>query len=202
MTDPRPSAPGQEGAAERNDRLVALLERSRTGDRDAFAELYDAVAPAVYGLARRVVVDPELASDVVQDTLLDVWRSADRFRAGQGSVIGWVCSIAHRRAVDQVRSSQARREREQRAGPASFVRDHDQVSEEVGDAVAASEDRHRVQDCLETLTGLEREAITAAYYGGMSYPEVAERVGAGLSAVKSRMRSGLRRLQECLGVRA
>ncbi|QCU79044.1 sigma-70 family RNA polymerase sigma factor [Citricoccus sp. SGAir0253] len=191
-TPPGPSP--RVGAGE--EVLADLVRRSAEGDQQAFAALYDAVAPRAYGLALRVVRDPDLAADVTQEALLDAWRGAAGFRPERGSVTGWVCSITHRRAVDLVRSTQSRRDRELRAGAASFGREHDDVAEAVADA----EDRRRVVDCLGTLTALEQEAVTAAYYGGLTYREVADRLGAKLATVKSRMRTGLRRLLDCLGV--
>lgn len=198
MTSEAGPTAGQRGPRERDRHLVALLERSASGDQEAFAAFYDDVAPVAYGLARKVVRDADLAADVTQEALVDVWRSANRFDGARGSVIGWVCSITHRRAVDLIRSTQSSRDREQRAGVAAFDREHDHV----GDQLEALEDRDRVQDCLGTLTELEYEAVTAAYYGGQTYRQVAERLGAKLATVKSRMRSALQRLQDCLGVRA
>lgn len=198
MTSEAEPTAGQRGPRERDRHLAGLLERSASGDQEAFAAFYDEVAPAAYGLARKVVRDADLAADVTQEALVDVWRSADRFDASRGSVIGWVCSITHRRAVDLIRSTQSSRDREQRAGVAAFDRAHDDVA----DAVEAVEDRSRVNECLGTLTELEYEAVTAAYYGGQTYREVALRLGAKLATVKSRMRSALQRLQDCLGVGA
>lgn len=149
-------------------------------------------------MARKIVRDADLAADVTQEALVDVWRSAERFDPDRGSVVGWVCSITHRRAVDLIRSTQSGRDREERAGVAGFERDRDDVTE----AVESAEDRDRVTECLGTLTGLEYEAVTQAYYGGLTYRQVAERLGAKLATVKSRMRSALQRLQDCLGVGA
>lgn len=198
MTSEAGPTAGQRGPRERDRHLAGLLRRSAAGDQEAFAAFYDEVAPVAYGLARKVVRDADLAADVTQEALVDVWRTADRFDAARGSVVGWVCSITHRRAVDLIRSTQSGRDREQRAGVAAFDRAHDDVA----DAVEAVEDRDRVNECLGTLTELEYEAVTAAYYGGQTYREVAERLGAKLATVKSRMRSALQRLQDCLGVGA
>lgn len=198
MTSEAGPTAGQRGPRERDRHLKGLLQRSAAGDQEAFAAFYDDVAPVAYGLARKVVRDADLAADVTQEALVDVWRTADRFDAARGSVIGWVCSITHRRAVDLIRSTQSSRDREQRAGAAAFDRAHDDAAERL----EAVEDRDRVNECLGTLTELEYEAVTAAYYGGQTYREVAERLGAKLATVKSRMRSALQRLQDCLGVGA
>lgn len=198
MTSTAGTGAGRSAARERDAHLVGLLRRSATGDQEAFAAFYDAVAPSAYGLARKIVRDADLAADVTQEALVDVWRSAERFDPDRGSVVGWVCSITHRRAIDLIRSTQSGRDREERAGVAGFERDRDDVTE----AVESAEDRDRVTECLGTLTGLEYEAVTQAYYGGLTYRQVAERLGAKLATVKSRMRSALQRLQDCLGVGA
>ena len=198
MTSTAGTGAGRSAARERDAHLVGLLRRSATGDQEAFVAFYDAVAPSAYGLARKIVRDADLAADVTQEALVDVWRSAERFDPDRGSVVGWVCSITHRRAVDLIRSTQSGRDREERAGVAGFERDRDDVTE----AVESAEDRDRVTECLGTLTGLEYEAVTQAYYGGLTYRQVAERLGAKLATVKSRMRSALQRLQDCLGVGA
>jgi RNA polymerase sigma-70 factor, ECF subfamily len=174
--------------------IDALMGRVAGGDQDAFAALYDAVASRIYGLVRRVVRDPTLAEDVAQDALVEVWRTAARFDASRGSAAGWIFTIAHRRAVDRVRAERAVTDRERRSATASVP--FDEVIEEV----TARLEQQAVRRCLRTLTPLQREAILLAYYGGVTYREVAERLGTSLPAVKTRMRDGLIRLRDCLGV--
>lgn len=174
------------------------MARVAAGDREAFATLYDDLSGLVFTIAARVIVDREQAAEVTQESFLAVWTAAASFDPGRGRVSGWVGAIAHRRAVDAVRAGQARRDREERTALADRPRDHDETSE----AVLLQDERRRVRKCMDTLTELERRSVSAAYDEGLSYPEVARREGAGLPAVKSRMRSGLRRLRDCLEVTA
>jgi len=173
--------------------LDNLMSRVADGDRDAFAALYDAVASRVFGLIRRVLRDATLAEEVAQEALIEVWRTAPRFDRTRGSATSWIFTIAHRRAVDRVRSEQAAAERERRTARASVP--FDDVIEEV----TARLEQHAVRRCLDTLTRLQREAILLAFYAGLTYPEVADRLGAPLPTVKTRMRDGLIRLRDCLG---
>jgi RNA polymerase sigma-70 factor, ECF subfamily len=174
--------------------LDHLMNRVAAGDHNAFATLYDAIAPRAYGLIRRIVRDPALAEEVTQDALVEVWRTAFRFEKERGSAVGWILAIAHHRAVDCVRAEQDAADRERRAGTASIPFD------EVIAEVTAQLEQKAVHRCLRALTSIQREAILLAYYCGLTYREVAERLGAGLPAIKTRMRDGLIRLRDCLGV--
>ena len=173
-----------------------LLTRVARGDESAFAALYDEVAPRAFGLIRRVLRDPAQAEEVTQEVLLEVWRIAPRYTPDKGSATSWIFTIAHRRAVDRVRAEQASAERTQRAAASSGHTPYDEVVE----AATARIEQQQVRRCLDGLTGLQREAITLAYYGGHSYREVAELLGAALPTVKTRMRDGLIRMRDCLGV--
>ena len=173
--------------------LATLLSLVARGDEAAFAQVYDQVAGAVSGMVRRVVRDQAQSEEVTQEVLLEVWRSASRFDPREGSASAWLMTMAHRRAVDRVRSAQAAAEREKRV-PAA-VPGYDQVAEEV----EAKLEAQRVRRCLASLTGLQRESVTLAYYGGYTYREVAGLLGVALGTVKTRMRDGLIRLRDCLG---
>jgi RNA polymerase sigma-70 factor (ECF subfamily) len=173
-----------------------LLRRVGRGDEAAFSALYDVMAPRVYGLARRVVRDPAQAEEVAQEALVEVWRTAARFDPAKGSATSWVLTIAHRRSVDRVRSAQAAAERERRVAAASTETPYDDVVE----SVTASLEQQQVRRCLQGLTELQRESITLAYYAGLSYREVAERLDTALPTIKTRMRDGLIRLRDCLGI--
>jgi len=175
------------------DELLRLVAR---GDEQAFAALYDALSPRVFGLARRVLRDAAQAEEVAQEALVEVWRTAARFDPSRGSATSWVLTITHRRAVDRVRAAQAGSDRERRVAAASVDTPYDGVVE----AVTANLEQQQVRRCLQTLTELQREAITLAYYDGFTYREVAEKLDAALPTIKTRMRDGLIRLRDCLGV--
>ncbi|KRE79860.1 ECF RNA polymerase sigma factor SigK [Arthrobacter sp. Soil763] len=197
-----PNAPNPEAAAppsaaaELNRRLGGLLGRIAAGDQAAFAEFYQLTSRRVYGMARRVLIDAELSEDTTQEVFLQVWQNASKFNAAAGSPLAWLMTISHRRAVDKVRSSQSASDREARYGATSQEIDHDSVSDEVGSRLEAE----AVVRCLDTLTDTQQESVRLAYYGGLTYREVAEKLNAAVPTIKSRIRDGLIRLKTCLGV--
>ncbi len=172
---------------------AALLAAVAGGDLDEFERFYDVLAPLVYGVARRVVRDPSRAEEVTQEVFVEVWRQAARFDASRGSVRTWVLTIAHRRAVDTVRSSEASRVRDEHVARREPV-------EVAGpeEAIVLASEHEGVRRCLESLTPLQSQAVRLAYYQGFTYREVAEMLGRPLPTVKSRMRDGLIRLRDCL----
>jgi RNA polymerase sigma-70 factor (ECF subfamily) len=176
--------------------LGELLTLVAQGDQVAFETVYDRVAPAVFGVVLRVLRDTAQSEEVAQEALLEVWRTAGRFDPARGAGLAWVMTIAHRRAVDRVRSERAAAEREARAASAADPPPADEVAE----AVESSLEAERVRRCLDGLSGAQRESITLAYYSGLSYPQVASMLGVALGTVKTRIRDGLRRLRDCLGV--
>ncbi|WP_104165930.1 ECF RNA polymerase sigma factor SigK [Arthrobacter sp. SX1312] len=176
--------------------LTDLLSRIARQDRTAFALFYEQTSKRVYGLARRVLIDPELSEDATQEVYLQVWNTADRFNPSLGSPMAWLMTLAHRRAVDKVRSEQSATDREARYGAATQTVDHDDVVDTVTQRLEAES----VVRCLDTLTATQQESVKLAYYGGLTYREVAERLGVAVPTIKSRIRDGLLRLKTCLGV--
>jgi RNA polymerase sigma-70 factor, ECF subfamily len=189
-----PAAAGAGAATVPSTGLAGLMARVARGDQAAFEAVYDQVAAPVFGTVRSVVRDPSLSEEVTQEVLVEVWRAATRFDPGKGSAMAWIITIAHRRAVDRVRSEQRSAERNRRAAAAQVA--YDDVAETVQDNL----DRERVRRCLGTLTELQRQAVTLAYYGGYTYREVATLLGVPAGTANTRMRDGLIRLRDCLGV--
>ena len=177
--------------------LDALLRRVAHHDREAFAALYDATRSRVYGMVLRVLRDRGYSEETTQEIYLQVWRTAESYDPASGSALAWLLTLAHRRAVDRVRSEQASTQRDARYGAATVERATDNVT----DAVISGEERQRVTACLESLTDIQRECIELAYYQGMTYVQVSERLSANLATIKSRMRDALKGLRNCLGVR-
>ncbi|GAA1456565.1 sigma-70 family RNA polymerase sigma factor [Nocardiopsis exhalans] len=176
--------------------LEELLHQVARGDEQAFSQVYDLISPSVYGLVRRILRDPAQSEEVAQEVLVEVWRSACRYDSRRGSPQAWVMTLAHRRAVDRVRSEQASSDREARAAAADTKRPYDEVAEEATNRL----ERERVRRCLDTLTELQEQSVRLAFYGGYSYREVAKLLSAPLGTIKTRMRDGLIRLRDCLGV--
>jgi RNA polymerase sigma-70 factor (ECF subfamily) len=181
-----------------DQRLTADMTLVARGDEDAFARVYDVVAGPVYGMILRVLRDPAQSEEVAQEVLVEVWRQATRFDASRGSVKGWVLTMAHRRAVDRVRSAQSATDRETKVAWANHQREFDEVAEEVEQRMESEQ----VRRSLGVLTELQREAIQLAYYGGYTHREVSELLDVPLGTIKTRLRDGLIRLRDEMGVSA
>lgn len=183
---------GRESAGElghfSDEALLALVSRS---DNAALAELYDRYGRVAYGLAVRILRDPALAEDAVQEAFLAVWRSAGSFRADWAKPSTWILTLVHRKAVDLVRREQRRRSSPLEAAP-------QEAAGATDEEVALLARRRIVQDALRRLPDEQREALELAYYGGFTQSELAERLGQPLGTVKSRMFTGLRRLRDLL----
>ncbi|CAN5788818.1 hypothetical protein BH23ACT4_BH23ACT4_02940 [soil metagenome] len=155
-------------------------------DQTDLKEIYDRFGGAVHSVAFKVLRNPELAEDVVQETFVTFWNSPERFDASRGSLKTYLLTIAHRRAVDIVRSEEARSRRE------LVPPDPDYTS--VEDEIMTRATSDRVRQALVDLDENERKAITMAYFGGLTYVEVADRLGTPEGTVKSRIRNGMRKL--------
>ena len=176
--------------------LDELLRQVARQDVDAFAAFYDQTRARVFGLVTRVLRDPGYSEETTQDIYLQVWRTADAYNPAAGSPLSWLMTLAHRRAVDRVRSEQAASQRESRYGAANVEPPTDQVAE----SVLQSDEHRQVAECLGSLTDTQREAIQLAYYDGLTYVQVSERLSANLATIKSRMRDAIRGLRRCLGL--
>lgn len=174
--------------------LDVLLTKVADGDRNAFSKFYDQTADLVYGIARRVVVDPDLAAEVTQEVFLEVWRKATGFVSERGSARTWVAVMTKRRAIDVVRSTQSARDRDEAQVTTTVL-----PGDPVGEAVTDQDDRVRVSAALDQLTDVQRQALDLAFFGGLSHREVAERLDLPLGTVKTRIRDGLTRLSTAMG---
>ncbi|WP_083441140.1 sigma-70 family RNA polymerase sigma factor [Nitriliruptor alkaliphilus] len=173
-----------------------LLLRVARGDQTAFGSLFDRFSGLVFGVVKRMLRDPSQSEEVAQEVLVEVWRTATRFDPDRGSAQTWILTMAHRRAIDRVRSEQASRDRTDRIGQRDQVRAFDEVAEEV----ELRFEHEQVRGALSALTDLQREAVELAYYGGYTYREVAELLDTPLGTIKTRMRDGLIRLRDAMGV--
>ena len=174
--------------------LTTYIGRVAEGDQVAFASLYDVLAPTVYGVVRRVLRDPSQAEEVTQEIFVEIWKQAARYDAGRAGVRTWAVTIAHRRAVDRVRSEQSHRDRHTTAGAASL-----EVQATPEDDAIEAEDRTRARAAMATLPDAQREALELAYYEGLTHVQIAEHLGIALGTVKTRIRDGLIRMRTTMG---
>lgn len=177
-------------------RLQQLLARVAVGDKAAFSDLYDEVAPRVFGLVKRLLVDHSQSEEVTQEIFLEVWQTASRFDPNKGGATTWILTMAHRRAVDRVRASQSSRDRDVKIGIRDYQNDYDNVST----SVEVKVEHERVEKAMGRLTELQRQAIQLSYYGGYSNSEVAEILSVPIGTVKTRIRDGMIRLRDEMGV--
>ena len=175
--------------------LRDLMSRAGQGDEAAFAALYDATSSTVYGLVMRVTRSPELAAEVMQEVYLMSWQQSGRYDPSRGSVTAWLCTLAHRRAVDRVRQVARQQDREHDYEERRAQMPTDQTWQEVEQTM----DTHEVRAGLGSLTPLQREAVALAYYQGYTHQEVARRLNVPLGTAKARIRDGLTRLRSALG---
>ena len=172
------------------DQLLA----SGRGETPAFADLYEEVAPRVYGLVLRILGDVHQAEEVTQEVFLEVWQSCTRFESHRGSALSWLMTIAHHRAVDRVRSAESSRRRDladaERSRPTPF--------DETAATVHSSLDAQMVREAIAALSPLQRQALELAYFGGLTYDEFAAQLQIPLGTAKSRARDGLLKLRDSM----
>ncbi|MBC7725482.1 MAG: sigma-70 family RNA polymerase sigma factor [Burkholderiaceae bacterium] len=173
-----------------------LLHRIADGDQTAFSRLYDDVAPRVLGLIRRFLIDHAQSEEVAQEVFLEIWQNASRFDEKKGGATTWILTMAHRRAIDRIRSSQSGRDRDTKVGIRDYAPEYDHVSE----TVEVKIEHERVKLAMTRLTELQRQAVSLAYYGGYSHSEVATLLSVPIGTVKTRLRDGMIRLRDELGV--
>lgn len=201
MTGPHPVPRDQpedipsSGAGPGED-LVRLLQGSARGDQQAFTRLYDATSARLHGLVLRVLRDPAQAEEVTQEAYVEIWRLSARYDAKAGSPLAWMMTLAHRRAVDRVRSAEASSRREARYEQQNRYTDHDQTAE----TATGNLEAQRVRTAMAGLTEAQRSALELAYFGGYTHTEVAQLLELPLGTAKTRIRDGLIRLRDALGV--
>jgi RNA polymerase sigma-70 factor (ECF subfamily) len=176
--------------------LAGLLRLSARGDETAFAQLYDQTSSRIFGLVLRVVRDPAQAEEVTQEVFLQVWRTASRYDEAKGSALSWLMTLAHRRAVDRVRSAEAAGRQDTTYHQSAHQVPHDTTAE----AAETSMEGRRVRSALTELTDVQRQALELAYFGGYTHTEVASMLDLPVGTAKTRIRDGLIRLRDAMGV--
>jgi RNA polymerase sigma-70 factor (ECF subfamily) len=192
----RPSSPGDEPPAGvlAAEHLAELMTGCASGDQQCFAELYDRTVRRVYGTVLRVLRSPEYAEEVTQEVYVEVWRQAPRYAAEKGSVMAWISTMAHRRAVDRVRSRTSEVARDERYAYANAEREGD----DVWDSVAQNQDVERVRKAIATLSPIQQQAVRLAYLQGLTQSEISSLLNVPIGTVKTRIRDGFRRLGDAL----
>jgi RNA polymerase sigma-70 factor (ECF subfamily) len=190
------SPPGDEPptADRMGEQLAELMTSCAIGDQQAFAELYDRTVQRIYGSVLRVLRVPEHAEEVTQEVYVEVWRQAPRYASEKGSVMAWMATMAHRRAVDRIRSRTSEVARDERYAYANAQREGD----DVWDSVAQNHDVERVRRALATLTPIQQQAVQLAYLQGLTQSEIADLLKVPMGTVKTRIRDGFRRLAAAL----
>ena len=179
---------------EDDKRLMELIVQQ---DLDALGTLYNRYSNGVYGLAMQMLKDSGAAEEVVQDAFHNVWRRAASYHPDRGKVTSWLFSIAHHRAIDELRRRRRDREHVQHG-----VDIANRPSEGRGDPVeytALSLEGRRIKEALNVLRKEQREIVMLAYYGGFTHSEIAAKLDQPLGTVKTRMRLALKKLREVLG---
>lgn len=189
-------SPESEGTNDQAAELATLLRQAARGDEAAFARIYDLTSARIYGLVLRVVRDPAQAEEVTQEVFLQIWRTASRYDASRGRALSWMMTLAHRRAVDRVRSAEAghRQDTEYQS------RNHETTHDTTAEAVESSLEAQRVRTAMSQLTEVQRQALDLAYFGGYTHAEVATMLDLPVGTAKTRIRDGLIRLRDAMGV--
>ena len=186
-----------DSATDRSARLEALLARTALSDQAAFAELYRLAAPHLYAVALRILREPAVAEEMVQEAFVSVWHHASSYRSAKAKPRTWLTSIVRNRCLDQLR----RREPD----TVSTTRDEDDSEMEFAgqgptpvELLLSGADAHSVRECVDRLEGSQKQAIALAFYQGLSHAVLASHLRQPLGTVKSWVRRGLERLKQCL----
>jgi RNA polymerase sigma-70 factor, ECF subfamily len=182
-------------AAEADRQILAAVAG---GSADALERLYDRFASTAYGLARRILAQPDLAEEVVQDVFAQVWREAGRYDAARASVAGWIVLLTRTRAIDRLRARRSRPDQDRGLEPADVapLTTPDRSPEQVA---ISSEDARSVRAALDRLPDEQRSLIDLAYYEGLTHSEMAARTGVPLGTIKTRLRTAMTTLRGALG---
>jgi RNA polymerase sigma-70 factor, ECF subfamily len=192
----RPVPSGEPSPEGTGTPLADLLRRCARGDEQAFAEVYDETSRRVHGLVLRVVRDPAQAEEVTQEVYLQAWHTAARYDESKGSALAWLMTLAHRRAVDRVRAAEAASRQDTTYHQRTHAVPHDTTAE----AAETSIEARRVRTALAELTSVQRQALELAYFGGYTHTEVATMLDLPVGTAKTRIRDGLIRLRDAMGV--
>ena len=181
---------------ERQETALDLMESIATGDKGAFSQLYTIMSPKVFGVVLYLVKDRAQTEEVCQEIFLEIWQKAPQYNPTKGAVNGWIIGIARRRAIDRIRASQASRDRDLKIGVRDYTNDYDNVAE----TLETNEEKALIHKAMNRLTDYQKQAVKLTYFGGYSSKEVSEILSIPVGTVKTRLRDGMIRLRDELGV--
>lgn len=179
----------------RDQELSGLIARTAQGDQEALAALYDCTSSQLYGLALRVLGDPQVAEEVVLDVYMQVWKQAGQFDHTRGKPIVWMTVLTRSRSIDRLRAGQSERSCQE---PLDVVEEECDPSRNPESSTVEREQRHILEQALGSLSLEQREVIELAYFSGLTQSEIASKLGEPLGTVKTRIRLGMMKLRNVL----
>lgn len=198
---PLEAALGAAGSDSLAQPLEALVESMAGGNEAALSEIYDRFSSALYSIALRIVGSEADAAEVTLDAFTQAWKDAGSFERGRSTVATWLCMLVRSRAIDLLRRRQSRQRTLDRAQQASAA-DAPAIGATPVDASHAAEvleKRRHIDEALSGLAREQRQAIELAYFEGLTQSQIAERLGVPLGTIKTRIRTGMRKLRDVLG---